>query len=755
MTLAGSTQDEGANAKFVFTATLSNASQGVTTITTDKGVITIQDGQTTGTLVLAANNGSDVYLDKSSLTATVTGVIGGNFEAVDFSTATATAKVEDTIDTTTVSITALVTKTSVITVDNVSSSGSFKVTATGTNGSDGTLSKVTKSDHDGFGVTGTTSGSGNTAELGYGTNGKSEKITVEFNNEVKTFDVQFAWRNNSEQARVDFYDAKGNLVGHAIVSGGGSDTQALVTYYDANGNKTKTERAAGGSDKVDLAYTFEPGSGVTFTKAVFSAVGTDDDYLIHSIKYKEVVAGGTENISGSTDVVFDIQTSNPPDASKYDFIDKFPIATVVIGGKTYEVALDKNGHGTVAVTTDGSTDLTATVIKVEGNFESVAVPSSLTLYTAVDAVDDNIITNILSSSITVDAAVLKANDHLGQSPQALADKTIGTGWKGLTGADFKSTKLKTVDFDGTDKDTIGNREASINREDFLNNLTASTASIQVDGYLAKSSGSSQNDEDRITVSLKAGEKLSYSVDSTGIEVEYIYNGVPYSITNKTFEAAADGQYVIHLTNTTNSVKNYMLTLKVDYSDAVANDSYTLKDADGSDTANISLTYQSGNTLTGTDANNTLLAGSGNDSLNGGKGNDVLVGGKGHDTLIGGDGDDIFLWVQGDQGTTATPAYDVIKDFGRGETGKGTDTLDLSDLLQGENSGNLSSYLSASQETVNGKASTVLTISSSGHLGADGVTGADQKIVLEGVVGDDGAAKLVQELIAQGKLLVNQ
>ena len=67
--LTASTVDEGAGVDYVFTATLSDASHGVTTIHTDQGDITIADGQTTGTLTIAANNGEDVYADASSLTA--------------------------------------------------------------------------------------------------------------------------------------------------------------------------------------------------------------------------------------------------------------------------------------------------------------------------------------------------------------------------------------------------------------------------------------------------------------------------------------------------------------------------------------------------------------------------------------------------------------------------------------------------------------------------------------------------------------
>ncbi|MGN8359406.1 immunoglobulin-like domain-containing protein, partial [Pseudomonas sp. SMN11] len=57
-----------------------------------------------GTLVLANTNGEDAYVDGSAVTATVTAINGGNFEATSVTGATATVKVEDTIDTTTVSV---------------------------------------------------------------------------------------------------------------------------------------------------------------------------------------------------------------------------------------------------------------------------------------------------------------------------------------------------------------------------------------------------------------------------------------------------------------------------------------------------------------------------------------------------------------------------------------------------------------------------------------------------------------------------
>jgi uncharacterized protein YegL len=88
---------EGVGAAYTFTATLSAQSHGGTTVVTDQGSITIADGQTTGTLEVAANNGEDVYLDDSKLTATITSASGGNFEHIDIGTAAATATVVDTV----------------------------------------------------------------------------------------------------------------------------------------------------------------------------------------------------------------------------------------------------------------------------------------------------------------------------------------------------------------------------------------------------------------------------------------------------------------------------------------------------------------------------------------------------------------------------------------------------------------------------------------------------------------------------------
>jgi len=151
----------------------------------------------------------------------------------------------------------------------------------------------------------------------------------------------------------------------------------------------------------------------------------------------------------------------------------------------------------------------------------------------------------------------------------------------------------------------------------------------------------------------------------------------------------------------------------------------------------------------------LYGGAGNDILYGGGGDDVLVGGQGNDILYGGTGDDTFRWLDGDAGTVALPAEDIIKDFGMGGSDRnGNDVLDLRDLLVGEeNSSDLSQYLNFAFDGRD----TVLKVSSTGTLAADG-SGYNQLITLEGVDLVGGATnqhQLALDLVAQGKLVIDQ
>ncbi|SEC78632.1 surface adhesion protein [Pseudomonas saponiphila] len=90
----------------VYTATLTNAAGTPVTVTLSNGaVITIEAGKTTGSVTVAAP-ADDVYKDAGKVEATITKAEGGNFENLETNPAPAVTDVTDTIDTSTVSLTA-------------------------------------------------------------------------------------------------------------------------------------------------------------------------------------------------------------------------------------------------------------------------------------------------------------------------------------------------------------------------------------------------------------------------------------------------------------------------------------------------------------------------------------------------------------------------------------------------------------------------------------------------------------------------
>ncbi|MEN2398140.1 immunoglobulin-like domain-containing protein, partial [Pseudomonas halotolerans] len=90
----------------IYTATLTNAAGSPVTVTLSNGaVINIAAGQTTGTVTVDAPT-DDVYKDAGKVEVSIDNATGGNFENLVPSTTPAVTDVTDTIDTSTVSLTA-------------------------------------------------------------------------------------------------------------------------------------------------------------------------------------------------------------------------------------------------------------------------------------------------------------------------------------------------------------------------------------------------------------------------------------------------------------------------------------------------------------------------------------------------------------------------------------------------------------------------------------------------------------------------
>jgi len=113
--------------------------------------------------------------------------------------------------------------------------------------------------------------------------------------------------------------------------------------------------------------------------------------------------------------------------------------------------------------------------------------------------------------------------------------------------------------------------------------------------------------------------------------------------------------------------------------------YNVTDEDGNSSESVVVGISSSATIiSGDDGDNQIV---GSDADN------VIIGGSGDDILTGGAGKDIFVWNSGDEGISDSPANDTVTDFNISEG----DVLDFSDILVGEEAGNLTDFISITED----------------------------------------------------------
>ncbi|WP_454870516.1 retention module-containing protein [Pseudomonas lini] len=600
---------------------------------------------------------------------------------------------------------------------------------------------------------------------------------------------------------------------------GTADETALKAFLDANGIKNYAIGLGSGVSNDSLDPVAYDGSTHTDTNAVaVTDLNQLNSVLSGTVQGAPVTGsllgegeGGTFGADGGfiktitvdgTTYTYDPEGNS--NQGSLNFSGGANHGTFNTANNTLSIATDNSG--TLVVNLDTGeytyTSQTTTAVAIsenigftasdnDGDLASSTLVVNVIPNTPPVAVDDHIITNVLSGSIVVPGELLLANDtDVNGDPLTASPTTFNTGW-GAKGADFIGTN-SSFSFTGNNVQAV-----TIARSAFVANTAAMTAVLVVSGALGSVSNNNTNDEDLITVNLKQGETLNldHNLAAGHVTLEYSVNGGAFIAIadGQTITATADGTYQIHITNIDdggpgNSGKgseNYQLTMTVNYAgaqDGAADyhGTYTANDNHGgSDSANVTISYQDGHTLTGTSGDDVLLAGAGNNVINAGDGNDVLTAGSGNNEMHGGAGNDLLFSGAGndllDGGTgndTANYAHataGVTADLNlltpQNTLGAGTDTLtgienltgsNFNDSLMGDNNSNIING-GLGNDVLNGGGGDDFLIGGLGNNTLTGGSGADTFQWLKGNSGHDvitdftpGTDKLDLSQLLQGE-----
>ncbi|MFJ4445861.1 immunoglobulin-like domain-containing protein, partial [Pseudomonas sp. NPDC089422] len=396
--------------QIVYTATLTNAAQSPVTVTLSNGqTITIASNQTTGSVAFATH-GDNPYIDAGQVSARITGASGGNFENLAINSTPAVSNVTDTVDTSTVSLTA---------TPSVAEGGTIVYTATVTAPVTGSAVVVTLAN-------------GQTITIPVGQS--SGTATAAVSNDV--YQGHAPVTNNITAVSGGNYE---NLVA--------DKTQVSTTVTDVQDTTTVTLTATPSvAEGGTITYTASVGAPVTGSPVVVSlangqtitiAVGqssgtatgavTNDVYQGHGPVTNNITAisgGNYENLVANTatvsTTVTDVQDTTTVSLSATQTVAEggqivytatltnaaqSPVTVTLSNGQTITIAANQTS-GSINVATHGDNpyldagQVSASITSASGgNFEKLAISSTPAVTNITDTVDTSTVSLTATPSV--------------------------------------------------------------------------------------------------------------------------------------------------------------------------------------------------------------------------------------------------------------------------------------------------------------------------------------------------------------------
>ncbi|MDH1673485.1 type I secretion C-terminal target domain-containing protein [Comamonas aquatica] len=443
-----------------------------------------------------------------------------------------------------------------------------KVTAVGRDGKPATISVVTQTDHDGFGVSGSVS-SVNTgaadSEIGTG-----EKLRIDFYQPVTSITAQFAWLNPTEWARYQLLDGLGQPVKLGFNADGTANSNGVYGFVK------------GGTDKVETEFILSVPAGQQIGAIVFDALRNTDDYLVHKVTYTTGVSYPVTISVTPTDVDFSesvtqIKVTVPAGVTLSG-------GTVVAGtnGTEWLLPLDSTAY-TV------STDPTTGAVTISGL--NMVVPDNVTNATiaVTGTVQDGTAEPATGSASTT--AMLVVNDVASASLTAttVSDKRgtpLAEKFSGNETWAWDTAKVNAADTSIKALDWVTSAASSLTKwvsNESLGSKSSSEFRLSSGAVALQDANSSSTDTRLLTPVYTAktnGEKLTFTASISGVKSgdSYQYQlyanandgngwkavGSPSTLgtTNTTSALAADTQYRIYI-NVNDKTSSITLAVSVD------------------------------------------------------------------------------------------------------------------------------------------------------------------------------------------------
>jgi hypothetical protein len=563
----------------IYTATLTNAAGSPVTVTLSNGsVITIEAGKTTGTVTVPAP-ADDVYKDAGKVEVTIKDATGGNFENLVPSTTPAVTEVTDTIDTSTVKLTA---------TESAAEGGT--VTYTATVGAPVTGSPVVVTLANGQNITievGKTTGTVTTTAPNDALNGHTPLTNAITDVSGGNYENLVADKTPVSTTVTDTVDTTDlTLSATGTVAEGGSivytatltnpaGTPVTVTLSNGStitieaGKTTGTVTVAAPADDVykdagKVEVTIKDATGGNFENLVPSTTPAVTD-VTDTIDTSTVKLTATESAAEGGTVTYTATVGAPVTGS--------PVVVTLANGQNITIEVGKT-TGTVTTTAPndaltGHAPLTNSITDVSGgNYENLVADKTPVSTTVTDTVDSTnlslsatgsvneggqitytaTLTNAAGSPVTVTLSngsviTIKAGETTGtvtvDAPKDDVYKDAGTveaTIKGATGGDFENLVTSTAPAVTTVNDTIDTSTVSLT-------ATANVAEGETVVYTATVTAPVTGSP--VVVTLSNGQTITIAVGETTGSVNFVAPNSPLaggSSLSVTIDGATGGNY---------------------------------------------------------------------------------------------------------------------------------------------------------------------------------------------------------------------